>query len=244
MKIVPPALCPACGCKTSFVNDQLFCTNNDCEARVNKKVIKFCKVFGIKGLGERQIEKFAFDSLFDAINTLLSASTDTLALSLGSVVLAEKLHPQLDVIKQAVDTGTLIEALSIPSIGTVQAKKLAPYFPHDVVKASLGDVATSKVLEWLKENQSVLGLFTLKATDQSVSSGLVPVAITGKLSNKMTKAKAAIELAKHGFEVKPSLTKDTKFLICDTDHTSSTCDKALKYNIPIITYKSLIEGNL
>ena len=101
MKIVPPALCPACGCKTSFVNDQLFCTNNDCEARVNKKVIKFCKVFGIKGLGERQIEKFAFDSLFDAINTLLSASTDTLALSLGSVVLAEKLHPQLDVIKHS-----------------------------------------------------------------------------------------------------------------------------------------------
>lgn len=242
MRIVPPSMCPSCGCPTTFVNDQLFCTNNDCEARVVKKVVKFCKVFGIKGLGEKQIEKFCFDSLFDALNTLTSVSSNALALSLGSVVLAEKLNPQLNVIKQPVEPSTLIEALSIPSIGTVQAKKLAPFFPNDVNKASLGDAATIKVLDWLAENKSILSLFTLKSSEAPVE-GLIPVAITGKLSNKMTKNKAAEELLKLGFEVKSSLTKETKFLICDIDQTSSSCEKAHKYNIPIITYKSLIEGN-
>ena len=60
MKIIPPSSCPSCGNPTSFINDQLFCTNEDCEARVTKKVVKFCKVFGVKGLGEKQIEKFDF----------------------------------------------------------------------------------------------------------------------------------------------------------------------------------------
>lgn len=60
----------------------------------------------------------------------------------------------------------------------------------------------------------------------------------------MTKAKATEELRKFGFDVKSSLTKEIKFLICDTDQTSSSCEKARKYNIQIITYKSLIEGNI
>lgn len=241
MKIVPPAMCPSCGNPTSFINDQLFCTNEDCEARVNKKVIKFCKVFGIKGLGEKQIEKFEFNSLFDALSTLKTVSVSELAQILGSSVLAEKLHPQLEVIKQSVDASLLIEALSIPSIGTVQAKKLAPFFPYDVKKAALGDVATNKTLVWIEDNLDILGLFALK-TLEDVPKNLVPVAITGKLSNKMTKAKATEELRKFGFDVKSSLTKEVKFLICDTDQTSSSCEKARKYNIPIITYTSLIEG--
>lgn len=241
MKIVPPSHCPACGSETSFINDQLFCTNNDCEARINKKVIKFCKVLGFKGLGEKQIEKFEFDSLFDALETLKNISADELTQILGSSTTAAKIHNQISALRQPIDTSVLIEALSIPSIGTVQAKKLAPYFPDEVTKTSLGDAATSKVLEWLKDNRNIVELFERKAI--ATYQGLIPVAITGKLSNKMTKAKAAEELLTLGFEVKSSLTKETKFLICDTDQTSSTCEKALKYNIPIITYTSLIEGN-
>lgn len=241
MKIVPPSHCPSCGSETSFINDQLFCTNNDCEARINKKVIKFCKIMGFKGLGERQIEKFEFNSLFDALETLKSITVDELAQTLGSSVLAEKIYDQLSALQRPINTNTLIEALSIPSIGTVQAKKLAPYFPSNVMKASLGEVATSKVLEWLKENQNIVELFVTKTS--TMPQELIPVAITGKLSNKMTKAKATEELLTLGFEVKSSLTKETKFLICDTDQTSSSCEKAHKYNIPIITYTSLIEGN-
>ena len=243
MKIIPPSSCPSCGNPTSFINDQLFCTNEDCEARVAKKAIKFCKVFGIKGLGEKQIEKFEFDCLFDVCSTLLTVSATELSEIMGSSALAEKVHPQLDIIKQPVDTATLIEALSIPSIGTVQAKKLAPFFPYDVKKASLGEVATSKVQRWLEDNLDILGLFILKAP-KAEPLNLVPVAITGKLSNKMTKAKATEELRNFGFDVKSSLTKEVKFLICDTDQTSSSCEKARKYNIQIITYKSLIEGNI
>ena len=243
MKIIPPSSCPSCGNPTSFINDQLFCTNEDCEARVAKKAIKFCKVFGIKGLGEKQIEKFEFDCLFDVCSTLLTVSATELSEIMGSSTLAEKVPPQLDIIKQPVDTATLIEALSIPSIGTVQAKKLAPFFPYDVKKASLGEVATSKVQRWLEDNLDILGLFVLK-TPKAEPLNLVPVAITGKLSNKMTKAKATEELRKFGFDVKSSLTKETKFLICDSaDQTSSSCEKARKYNIKIVTYKSLIEGN-
>lgn len=243
MKIIPPSSCPSCGNPTSFINDQLFCTNEDCEARVTKKVVKFCKVFGIKGLGEKQIEKFEFCNLFDALSTLKTVSVSELSDIMGSSALAEKIYPQLEVIRQPVDTASLIEALSIPSIGTVQAKKLAPFFPYDVKKASLGEVATNKTLIWIEDNLDILGLFTLKAPE-AVPTNLVPVAITGKLSNKMTKAKATEELRKFGFDVKSSLTKETKFLICDSaDQTSSSCEKARKYNIKIVTYKSLIEGN-
>ena len=243
MKIVPPTKCPSCGGQTSFVNDQLFCTNEDCEARVNKKVIKFCKVFGIKGLGEKQIEKFEFDSLFDALSTLKTVSVGELSNIIGSSALAEKIHPQLEVVRQAVDKSLLIEALSIPSIGTVQAKKLAPFFPYDCKNAPLGEVATTKVLYWVENNLDIIGLFSLKAQNAPASENLIPVAITGKLANKLTKAKAAEELRKFGFDVKSSLTKEIKFLICDVDQTSSSCEKALRYNIPIVTYKSLIEGN-
>ena len=241
MRIIPPEHCPACGSPTSFVNDQLFCTNSDCCAQVDKKVVKFCKVFGIKGLADKQVEKFGFTGLFDALSTLTTIERTELSTILGSSVLGEKLYAQLGIIRQPVNPSTLIEALSIPSVGTVLAKKLAPYFPDLVAASGIGPSSLSKVTAWLEENLEVLSLFTLK-TEESQTSELVPVAITGKLSNKMTKAKAAEELKSFGFDVKSSLTKEVKFLICDTDQTSSSCEKARKYNIPIVTYTSLIEG--
>lgn len=240
MKILPPTDCPTCGSKLERVKDQLFCRNSSCAAQCGKKVEKFLKVFGVKGFGAAIVAKFNFDSLLDAIVTLSSIEEEKLSSIVGSTAIGKKLHSQLGFLSESVDPATLIEAVSIASIGAVSAKKLAPYFPDNVDSAPIGDVAKSHVKEWLIDNQDLLSVLTIATTDNSqLSKELIPVYISGKLSRGLTKSAASEILEKHGYKLEPAMTKKVKILICDGAQTSIACEKARKAGIPIITFNTI-----
>src|SRR5574340_1092551 len=63
MKILIPNNCPECGAELVRINDQLFCQNKACPAQINKKVEHFAKTLGIKGLGEKTIQKLFLESI-------------------------------------------------------------------------------------------------------------------------------------------------------------------------------------
>jgi DNA ligase (NAD+) len=87
MKIKIPTNCPCCDYTLELVNDQLFCRNQACDAQLSKKLEHFCKALGIKGLGEKTIEKLQLSD----ITELYYLELDQIIELLGSEKIATKL---------------------------------------------------------------------------------------------------------------------------------------------------------
>ena len=63
--ITEPTSCPTCNSTLELVNDQLFCRNNNCEAKTSKLIEHFAKTLKIKGLGPKTIDKLPLNSISD-----------------------------------------------------------------------------------------------------------------------------------------------------------------------------------
>ena len=87
MRIEIPHNCPACDYPLETVNDQLFCRNTACSARLDKQIEHFAKALSIKGLGAKTIEKL---QLADTTE-LYYLDLDDLIEALGSERMATKL---------------------------------------------------------------------------------------------------------------------------------------------------------
>jgi DNA ligase (NAD+) len=119
MKIVIPTTCPCCESTLEKVVDQLFCRNTACPAQLNGKLAHFAKSIGIKGLGEKTIEKLGLSSIID-LYYLDSIEAEEV---LGSKI-ATKLLDEIEKSKQAT-FATVLASMSIPLVGnTIATKKI------------------------------------------------------------------------------------------------------------------------
>jgi len=148
-QIVPPTNCPACNSVLEFVNDQLFCKNNECPAQSFKKIEHFAKTLKIKGLGPASIAKLGLEDYHD----IYSLSQEEISLLLDSEKLGTKLHAEIQKSK-SVDLITLLPAFSIPLIGTSASNKLAKHISHlhEITpeicnEAGLGQKAASNLVD-------------------------------------------------------------------------------------------------
>ncbi len=241
MKINIPTNCPCCNYPLEKVNDQLFCRNQSCSAQLNKKLEHFAKVLGIKGLGAKSIEKLDLSDLTE----LFYLDFDTVAESLGSEKVAEKLISEIDKARNA-DLATVIASFSIPLIGETAATKVASVVSHiseitaeKCKEAGLGDKATANLMDWL--NTDYLELkeflpFSFKSNSSITSNTEVKavICITGKLKSFKTKSEAQQLLQSLGYKVVDNITKTTDFLVDEEDKGSSKRKKADEYGITII----------
>lgn len=242
MKIEIPTKCPCCDSQLELVNSQLFCRNSSCPAQLNKKLEHFAKVLGIKGLGEKTIEKLALQDLSE----LYYLDRDEVAISLSSEKMADKLLAEIDASRKA-DLATVLSAMSIPLCGTTASKKLCEVVAHiseinqeTCKQAGLGDKVTANILNWLETEFLEMGEFlpfSFKSTSlASSNTGDKPtVCITGKLTSIKTKAEASKLLDAAGYQVVESVTKNTKYLLDEGDKGSEKRKKAEQYGVTIIT---------
>ena len=250
-QIVPPTNCPACNSVLEFVNDQLFCKNNECPAQSFKKIEHFAKTLKIKGLGPASIAKLGLEDYHD----IYSLSQEEISLLLDSEKLGTKLHAEIQKSK-SVDLITLLPAFSIPLIGTSASNKLAKHISHlhEITpeicnEAGLGQKAASNLVDWLVNSFHANRYYDLpfsfsckKQIQVSQTDTKGTVCISGKLKSYPTKAAAQQVLEKYGFVVKDNLTKDVTILINESGIESSKTKKATEMGITIYNnIKNLIK---
>lgn len=246
--ILIPDRCPSCEGKLELVNEQLFCYNKTCPAQTLKKIQHFCKVMGIKGMGEKTLEKLDFETYRDIYTFSESYFVDTLGETLGRKLFKE-------VRKSAeVPLNTGLAAFGIPLIGETAAKKLGAVCKSldDICEetcklAGLGEKATNNLMDWIcSEDAQDLPINTnFEAVNDvaSTSSNGVTVCITGKLNNYKNRSDAAKYLETLGYKVVDSVTKSTNILIDEEGKQSSKRSKAEQLNIPIMSIEELVKGN-
>jgi DNA ligase (NAD+) len=237
--IEEPTECPCCLYPLEKINDQLFCRNSACSAKVNKRLEHFCKVLNIKGLGPKTIEKLQIQE----ISELYYLDLDDMIKVLGEKV-ALKLQDEIEKSKTA-SLETVLAALSIPLIGETASTKICAVVKHiseinqeTCKKAGLGEKATFNLLEWLNtEGKDVIPFlpFSLETKIKPNVTANKSVCITGKLKSFKKKSDATEALLAAGYKLVDSVTKTTDYLINESGSYSAKVQTAEKYGIPIIT---------
>lgn len=242
--IKAPTNCPSCDYPLIREKDQLFCRNNLCEAQSTKRLEHFAKTMKIKGLGAKTIEALCLEDLHDIYTITSSYINEIIGEALGN-----KLYEEISKSKNA-PLSQVIASLSIPAIGEGTAQKLVKtkinfweLTASECKLAGLGDVATTKLLKWIADNQNykTLPLNFTSETVETVSTNFGTVCITGKLNDYKNRSEAKEHLTSLGYTVVDSVTKTVNFLVNEAGEQSSKTEKAAKYGIPTVTIKQLTE---
>lgn len=240
MKIEIPTNCPCCDYPLELVNQQLFCRNTACSAKLFKKLENFAKVLGIKGFGPKTIEKLNLSDLTE----LFYLDPQSVQQVLGEKV-TTKLLDEIERAKSA-DLATVLASMSIPLVGGTASKKIASVVnsieeitPDKCKQAGLGEKVTENLLNWIStEYQEMKEFlpFSFKSSPVIASNETgETICITGKLVSYKTKAEATKLLEAAGFRVVESVTKTLNYLVDEDNKGSSKRQKADQYGITIVT---------
>ena len=265
-----PRRCPTCGWPTEIHNENgsktLHCTNPACKAKLINRLINFVsrKCMNIDGLSEETITKFVewgwIKNLFDIYN-LTHHYTELSKMSGFGTRSVKKLQEAIENSKN-VELDHFIAALSIPGIGTAQAKELAKKFKtwnafdeagHGSYDFStldgFGEVANRNIHTWFRFayqedriSQLVRNLhFVDSNTETNNSLASMTFVITGTLNHFENRDALKKELESRGANVSGSVSAKTNFLVNnDINSTSSKNKKAKQLNIPIVDEEYII----
>lgn len=265
-----PKVCPTCGHPTEVHNENgsktLHCTNLACKAKLINRLVNFVsrKCMNIDGLSEETLTKFVewgwLKNLFDVYNLTQYFSELKHKEGFGTRSV-KKLQDAIENSKN-VELDHFIAALSIPGIGTAQAKELAKKFEtwdkfndagcgdYDFSKLDgFGEVANKNIHNWFdtmyqedRIPQLVRNLhFVDSNTETNNSLAGMTFVITGSLNHFENRDALKKELESRGAKVSESVSAKTNFLVNnDINSTSSKNKKAKQLNIPIVDEEYII----
>lgn len=265
-----PEICPTCGHPTEIHNENgsktLHCTNPACKAKLINRLVNFVsrKCMNIDGLSEETLTKFVewgwIKNLFDVYNLTQYFAELQYKEGFGTRSV-KKLQEAIENSKN-VEPDHFIAALSIPGIGSAQAKELAKKFKtweafedagcgdFDFGELnSFGEIANIKIHNWFatmyqedRIPQLVRNLHFVSNDNETNNSleGMTFV-ITGSLNHFENRDALKKELESRGAKVSGSVSAKTSFLINNNvDSTSSKNKKAKQLNIPIVNEEYII----
>ena len=240
--ITIPTECPSCSSSLKLVKDILYCLNDHCPAKWDKKVEGFAKHLKIKGLGPSTIQKLQIQDFHD----LYSLSRDEISDCLNSEKIADKLYLE---IQKSTESGLeeLLPAFGIPLVGRSVASKLCAVVDNissiswdSCHRAGLGPKASQNIIDWINNefypNEYDQLPFSYKTKEKSVkieSKGVV--CITGKLKSYPNKSAAQEVLEKLGYTVKGTVTNAVTVLVNESGIESAKTTNARAKGVRIIT---------
>lgn len=124
-----PERCPSCGGPLIIDGDFLRCQNpQDCEEVVVSKLLHFCHVLGLEGLGEKIVRKLFREGMLKRFGDVFRLKAEGLAsLDRMGNVLANKLVDEINR-KREISLATFIKALGISEIGSNISELIAANF--------------------------------------------------------------------------------------------------------------------
>lgn len=135
-----PEKCPSCGHETEIRNtgtaDFLFCSNNNCPAKLLDKFVHFCSrdAMNIEGLSEQTIQKFinkGWLKTFDDIYRLSEHKNEIINMEGFGQRSYQKLIEAIDKSRN-IEFSNFVYALGIDQIGKGGSKRLAKHFNNDI----------------------------------------------------------------------------------------------------------------
>jgi DNA ligase (NAD+) len=192
----------------------------------------FVKTLGIKGLGEASIKKLDIQHPSE-----LFGRSDWHLLGKNGEKIKEELN-------RPKDYASVLASLGIPNVGKSTARLIVDHIPkfenlRDIATVSIKGIGPSTVesiLAWIDVNEDwVIDLpYDLEESVQTAAPvELKKIAISGKLD--MTKKELGSHLARHGFVLSETVTKDCYALISSGEESTKT-KQAEKYGVPVYNY--------
>lgn len=156
--ILPPTSCPSCGGAVVVDGDFLRCQNPDrCEEVLVSKLVHFCHVLDIDGMGEKIVRKLFRAGLLSNFGDVFRLSAEKIMpLERMGEVLAKKLVAEIDN-KRTIDLATFIVALGIYEVGNNVA---------DLITASFDSLSKIRKLK-------VEDLLPIHGIGQSIAQSLI-----------------------------------------------------------------------
>jgi len=248
MKIEMPTECPSCGARTEFDSVRLFCTNDtDCPAQLIKTIMKYLRVIGVKGIGEKLIEKLMDEGLVTTPADLYRLGVSSIsALEGQGSKNAKKVIDELRNKSKAVPLDKFVESLAMYGFGS-KAKDLMVYYPtlpamraakyDDILKIDgFGEYVAKCVVDGFATKSELinklLGYVTIVEPKAAVSDKLsgVSFCFTGFRDKE---AEEAIEA--QGGKIASGVTKNTTYLVvADLGSSSSKAKKAKEIGVKVI----------
>ncbi len=237
-----PYTCPICNTKLSIRGVDLVCSNTNCMARQFSSIKKVLEIASIpEGLSDTTIMKWIE---FNKIKTLIDTTNDKICLNpLNSLCREFKEHyghllfnMEKNLFKK-LKTGFTVEEfwyfINLPTLGKRMAEKLAKYDVYNIDSEQMNVPINIKqaIIDNSSHIQECLKAFKPKVGNKEIIEIKYTVAITGSLSKP--RAELIKELIKQGIQV-GSVSKSTKYLICNDPSSSSKTQKAEKLGIKII----------
>lgn len=270
--ILIPKQCPACGGKTKIRNtgtaDFLYCTNDDCSAKLIDKFVHFVKrdCMNIDGFSEAGIELFinkGFLKTFDDIYKLEQYKDKIVKLKGWGAKSYNKLIQGIDNSK-TVKTENFLYALGIKNIGISGAKRLVQYFNNDIalimvasIKELLqvedfGDVTAENVYNYFRNNNNYLQVCELLKYVEIIQEKKKRVINTNSpLAGKKLYCTGVFESYKKdelktiveglGAEFGAGYAKSLDYLVVGKLKGSSKEDKAKKDGVKILSEDEFLE---
>lgn len=257
--------CPVCGEKTELKGDFLYCTNEDCDCRIIKKLVHFASrnALNIKGLSEKTIEKLMNNNFITDYKSLYKLADLKIEISNIEKLGVKSINNLLKQIEDSrnIDFYRFIYALGINNIGLETAKLIGRVIKpnellnvtlHDIMSINgVGAVASEKFYNYIQDNkkmlQELLCEFNFNKVEEvqevkGADLGGKIFVITGSVHifKNRNEIKDKIELL--GGKVSGSVSKNTNYLLNnDINSNSSKNVKAKSLGIPIITEEQFLE---
>ena len=270
--VTPPSICPFCG--TKIINRQnsggeigvdIICPNRNCigikKAHLGFVISKGC--FDIKDFGESTVNLLFDDNIINNWWEIFDLTIEDLMNKASMTQYsAEKLHYNIQNVKNSVDATALLFSLGIKSIGQLKAKKIIDVFGSldsfiftddkiNILSKEIGPESTKSlineinddyikmIIEYFKNNG--FNITNIKEEKETLSNNLKDLKLlaSGTFENySRDEIKKVIE--SHGGTYASGVNKTLDILICGKNIGPSKLDKAKKLGIKMISEEDFI----
>ena len=261
-----PKECEYCGSKLVSSETQLYCPNKKCSNTLIHRLIRWCSVNKIYGIGEK-IAELLYKSGIKTIKDLYNCSETELCRCLGSEKIGNKIYPIIQKTKNEMNVGRFIAGYDIDGVGEKTVKNICEVLKPSTLEELLNlkeedlknhsgfsDISSKNIYNQFNENKDDLIELSkiinvkieYKSKSNTSTSNGIPwlsdknIAITGNL-NTMNREKARELIESVDGKLVSSVNKNTDFLVTnDPDGNSSKLVSARKLGIKIINESEFI----
>jgi DNA ligase (NAD+) len=262
-QVIIPQSCPICNQPLSWKDEKsdfLRCTNLDCPAQTEQRIVHFFKILGnADWFGIKTIQKLVAAG-FDSLEKVYSLGVDDFIRMGFGPVQSKNLEDALQSSRTIpVEDWRFLAALGIPDLGIGDSRRLLQHIPlADLLTAEaetiagingFGDVTSRSIvqgIEQVKETiQHMLALgFNLQVTPLESEVTAVKSPLSGKrivFTGKMERGdrtEMQAQARRLGAHVQTAVAANTDYLVCGRKVGAAKIDKASRFGVQIISEES------